>query len=80
MTKFQLWERKLLDMSMSNNLINMSVGKNALSVDKRNIAIFEDEGDTFYVAKCKSSRRANDITVYSNIFTYDYSGRLYKRA
>ena len=44
------------------------------------VAIFEDEGDTFYVAKCKSSRRANDITVYSNIFTYDYSGRLYKRA
>ena len=43
MTKFQLWERKLLDMSMSNNLINMSVGKNALSVDKGKIAILEDE-------------------------------------
>lgn len=46
MTKLQLWERKLLDMSMSNNLINMSVGKNALSIDKGNIAILEDELST----------------------------------
>ncbi len=46
MTKFQLWERKLLDMSMSNNLINMSIGRNALSIDKGSIAILEDEIST----------------------------------
>ena len=43
MTKLQLWERKLLDMSMSNNLINMSIGKNALLIDKGSIAVLEDE-------------------------------------
>ena len=41
------------------------------------VAIFEDDGDTFYVAKCKSLKRG--IIAYSNIFTYDNSGRLYKR-
>ncbi len=43
------------------------------------VAIFEDEGDTFYVAKCKSSRRGIACVAYSNIFTHGISGRLYKR-
>lgn len=40
------------------------------------VAIFEDEGNTFYIAKYA---RKDGCYVYSNIFTYDNSGRLYKR-
>ena len=38
--------------------------------------IFEDEDKTFYVAKYA---KKYGIYSYSNIFTYDNSGRLYKR-
>lgn len=41
------------------------------------VALFEDEGEVFYVAKSKSSRY--DITTYSNIFTCNDFGKLYKR-
>lgn len=40
------------------------------------VAIFEDEDKTFYVAKYA---KKYGIYSYSNIFTYDNSGRLYKR-
>ena len=32
--KLQLWERKLLDLSLRNNLLNMKLGKNAIPIHK----------------------------------------------
>lgn len=32
-TKLRLWERKLLDLSLRNNLLNMKLGKNAVAYE-----------------------------------------------
>ena len=44
-TKLRLWERKLLDLSLRNNLLNMRMGKNAISYQHDDIATLEDELD-----------------------------------
>lgn len=53
-TKLRLWERKLLDLSLRNNLLNMKLGKNAIHSSQfivhssqfpTDIAILEDELD-----------------------------------
>ena len=44
-TKLRLWERKLLDLSLRNNLLNMRLGKNAIRYEHDEIAILEDELD-----------------------------------
>lgn len=44
-TKLRLWERKLLDLSLRNNLLNMKLGKNAIRYEHDEIAILEDELD-----------------------------------
>ena len=44
-TKLRLWERKLLDLSLRNNLLNMKLGKNAIRYEHDDIATFEDELD-----------------------------------
>ena len=41
--KLQLWERKLLDLSLRNNLLNMRYGKNAIPFMCDDIAVLEDE-------------------------------------
>lgn len=41
--KQQLWERKLLDLSMRNSLLNMRVGKTAVPYQVADIAMLEDE-------------------------------------
>lgn len=41
--KIQLWERKLLDLSMANDFINMKLGKAALPFDGPDIEVLEDE-------------------------------------
>ena len=41
--KLRLWERKLLDLSLRNNLLNMRTGKNALPYTHPDIAQLEDE-------------------------------------
>ena len=41
--KLRLWERKLLDLSLRNNLLNMRMGKNALSLPATDICQMEDE-------------------------------------
>ena len=41
--KLRLWERKLLDLSLRNNLLNMRTGKNALPYSHPDIAQLEDE-------------------------------------
>lgn len=43
--KLQLWERKLLDLSLRNNLLNMKLGKNAIRYEHDVIATLEDELD-----------------------------------
>lgn len=44
-TKLRLWERKLLDLSLRNNLINMKLEKNAIRYEHDEIAILKDELD-----------------------------------
>ena len=44
-TKLRLWERKLLDLSLRNNLLNMRMGKNAIPFETTDIATLEDELD-----------------------------------
>lgn len=44
-TKLRLWERKLLDLSLRNNLLNMKLGKNAIRYEHDDIASLEDELD-----------------------------------
>lgn len=43
--KLRLWERKLLDLSLRNNLLNMKLGKNAIRYEHDDIATLEDELD-----------------------------------
>ena len=43
--KLRLWERKLLDLSLRNNLLNMKLGKNAIQYEHDDIATLEDELD-----------------------------------
>ena len=43
--KLRLWERKLLDLSLRNNLLNMRLGKNAVVYEHSDIAALEDELD-----------------------------------
>jgi len=43
--KQQLWERKLLDLSHLNYLLNMRLGKNAICYEHSDIATLEDEMD-----------------------------------
>lgn len=43
--KLRLWERKLLDLSLRNNLLNMRLGKNAIPFVHDDIATLEDELD-----------------------------------
>jgi len=51
-TKQKLWERKLLDLSLRNNLLNLRVTQNTIQLISVNLGIFEDalaEGDEFQV-------------------------------
>ena len=41
--KLRLWERKLLDLTLRNNLLNMRMGKNCLPYAHPDIAQLEDE-------------------------------------
>ena len=40
--KIQLWESKLLDLSLRNNLLNLKVGKHIVEYPVDNIALLED--------------------------------------
>ena len=41
--KLQMWERKLLDLSLRNNMLNMRLGKNAVEYGHPDISSLEDE-------------------------------------
>ena len=42
------------------------------------IAEFEDDGNKYWVGKCHSGHA--NLYYYSNIFTYDKNGKLFKRS
>ena len=44
-TKLRLWERKLLDLNLNNNLLNMRLGRNAIQYNHDDIAALEDQLD-----------------------------------
>lgn len=51
-TKQLLWERKLLDLSLRNNLLNIRITKNTLQLISTNLDLFEDalaDGDEFRI-------------------------------
>ena len=51
-TKQLLWERKLLDLSLRNNLLNIRITKNTLQLISANVDLFEDalaQGDEFRI-------------------------------
>lgn len=43
--KLSIWERKLLDLSLRNNLLNMRLGKSAITFESSDIGLLEDELD-----------------------------------
>ena len=43
LAKLRLWERKLLDLSLRNNLLNMRLGKNAITYGHDDIGALEDD-------------------------------------
>ena len=43
LVKLRLWERKLLDLSLRNNLLNMRLGKNAITYVHDDIGALEDD-------------------------------------
>lgn len=43
--KLRLWERKSLDLSLRNNLLNIRPGRNAVPFDTADISLLEDELD-----------------------------------
>lgn len=52
LTKQLLWERKLLDLSLRNNLLNIRITKNTLQLISANLDLFEDalaDGDEFRI-------------------------------
>lgn len=52
MSKQLIWERKLLDLSLRNNLLNLRITKKTLQLISANIGIFEDalaNGDEFRI-------------------------------
>lgn len=52
LTKQLLWERRLLDLSLRNNLLNIRITKNTLQLIPANLACLEDalaEGDEFRI-------------------------------
>ena len=51
-TKQLLWERKLLDLSLRNNLLNIRITKNTLQLISANLGLFEDalfDGEEFRI-------------------------------
>ena len=51
-TKQLLWERKLLDLSLRNNLLNIRITKNTLQLISTNLSLFEDalaDGEEFRI-------------------------------
>ncbi|MCR5819756.1 MAG: DUF4011 domain-containing protein [Bacteroidaceae bacterium] len=65
LTRQALWERKLLDFSLRNSLLNTRFGKRALLLDIHDVAHLEDRlqmGDGYSIAPKESSEESNKTT------------------
>lgn len=72
-TKYTIWERKLLDFSLRNNLLNMRLGKRIIPLVSFSIDKLEDclqAGQTFQVLPFPLDSRAlpNDMGIYDSAF------------
>lgn len=69
MTKIQLWERKLLDLSLRNALLNFRPSKNSLELHTDNPAMLEDKlarGEDIIVSETEDNVRLEDNKVSAN--------------
>ncbi|WP_373809503.1 DUF4011 domain-containing protein [Porphyromonas loveana] len=71
LTKQDIWERKLLDISLRNNLINIRSGRRALALISRNIPLLEDlifSGNKFsiYPAPSEGCTKPNEYGIYDS--------------
>lgn len=72
LTKQLLWERRLLDLSLRNNLLNIRITKNTLQLIPANLACLEDalaEGDEFRILHrpAEWENPAMEFGIYSSI-------------
>ena len=72
LTKQLLWERRLLDLSLRNNLLNIRIIKNTLQLIPANLACLEDalaEGDEFRILHrpAEWENPAMEFGIYSSI-------------
>lgn len=61
LTKQLMWERRLLDLSLRNNLLNIRITKNTLQLIPANFAALEDalyNGDEFSILHCPADWKA----------------------
>ncbi|MGL5272178.1 MAG: DUF4011 domain-containing protein, partial [Phocaeicola sp.] len=70
-TKQMIWERKLLDLSLRNNLINLRLGRRVIPFISFNIDHLEDyiqAGDTFQIlpTPTKSKVEATELGIYDS--------------
>lgn len=76
LTKQLLWERRLLDLSLRNNLLNIRITKNTLQLIPANLACLEDalaEGDEFVSSTVPPNGR---IRRWSLAFILPYRNRI----
>lgn len=72
MTKQLLWERRLLDLSLRNNLLNIRITKNTLQLLPANLALLEDalaDGEEFRILHNPSDweNPSMEFGIYSSI-------------
>lgn len=70
-TRMQIWERRLLDFSLRNNLLNMRIGQKVIPFASYNIAQLEDhlqQGEDLEMVACPKtlSAQANPWGVYDS--------------
>ena len=75
-TKQLLWERKLLDLSLRNNLLNIRITKNTLQLISSNLSLFEDalaDGEEFRVLHKPTDwdNPSSEYGVYQNVAETD---------
>ncbi|KGN81371.1 hypothetical protein HR13_00445 [Porphyromonas gulae] len=71
LTKQDIWERKLLDISLRNNLVNIRSGRRALPLISYNIELLEDSlhaGNKFIILPAPSDEcaRPNEYGIYDS--------------
>ena len=70
-TRQQIWERKLLDFSLRNNLLNIRIGKKAVPIASYNIEEMENnlsEGHDYQLMPCPAKKKItpNEFGIYDS--------------